>query len=440
MGGLDHARTIPARAAVGGVLEKRLQDKRICICTGSGGVGKTTVSAAIALALARRGQRAVVVTIDPARRLAGALGMASEPGARKDHDHAPGEPVRVPLDPLGESPGTEGELWALTLDVPSAFDELLAELAPDEQTRAAIHENHIYHELSSAVAGSQEIAAVAKLFDLYRGGHFDVIVLDTPPAQNALDFLDAPTRMAGFLEGRAASMFLAAGSIATGRGGEHASPAREPSGSGGERRAGLARLVPGAVLPRVIPRSLAARLLGGSTALLLSLFARATGVEVVRELALFFRLLGGMSDGLRERAHAVEALLRDPVSTFAIVTSPEYEAAREAEFLRLHLAELAMPYGALIVNRVHQGALDGEPEPGYENGLRQELSSQVGPRLAERLMRNLADVEVLARRDREAIAELSRALDERQPVCVRQMGAEVDTLAGLSGVAQQLFD
>jgi len=435
---MDHARTISAAPAFGGVLGKRLEGKRVCICAGSGGVGKTTVSAALALGLAGQGKRVVVVTIDPARRLAGALGIAAGGGAHRAHGSG-GAAVRAPVR-LAPRAGRRGELWALTLDVAATFDELLAELAPDEETRVAIRENNIYRELSSAVAGSHEIAAVAKLFELVRDGAFDVIVLDTPPASNALDFLDAPTRMAGFLEGRAMNMFLAAGSMAGGRGADGSGGA---NGGASARATGRGRLLPAVSLGRVVPRSVAARLLGGSTAMLLSLFARATGVEVVGELAVFFRLLSGMSDGLRERSRAVEALLRDAATTFLIVTSPEHEAAREAEFLRRHLEELAMPYGALVVNRVHDGAIAAAGEAGDGEGSAAELEAQlataVGPRLTARLLRNLADVEVLVRRDRECIAELARAIGEPEPVCVAQLGADIDSIAGLEAVAARLL-
>jgi anion-transporting ArsA/GET3 family ATPase len=295
----------------------------------------------------------------------------------------------------------------MTLDVKRTFDELIAELAPDEQTREEVLANRIYAELSSASAGSQEVAAVAKLFELDRERAFDVVILDTPPSHNALDFLEAPSRLANFLEGRAMDIFIVAGS-----------PLRSaPS------------------LPRLAPLSIASRLLGGGTGLLFSLFARATGIELAGDLALFFRLLSGLRDGLRERARAVEALLREDATTFLIVTSPEHEPAREAEFLHSSLMRAGLPYGALVVNRLHEGEL-GERELEQ---LRALLDRRLDPRLGERVMRSVSEFEALVARDRETLERLSRALGEDSPVRIPELGEEVDDLAALAFVAERLL-
>ena len=171
-----------------------LEGKRIVICAGSGGVGKTTTSAALALGMAERGMKVAVVTIDPAKRLANALGM----------EELGNEPHLV--DRLDRS--DEGELWAMMLDAKRTFDEVIERLAPDDATRDEIFENRIYQQLSSAVAGSQEFTAIAKLFELDQEGDYDLLVLDTPPSRNALDFLDAPGRLTGFFQGRAIRIFL----------------------------------------------------------------------------------------------------------------------------------------------------------------------------------------------------------------------------------------
>ncbi|HVR04578.1 MAG TPA: ArsA-related P-loop ATPase, partial [Solirubrobacteraceae bacterium] len=185
-------------------LQQRLDGVGVVICAGPGGVGKTTAAAALALGLACRGRRVAVVTIDPARRLASALGMGE----------LDNEPRRVEPELLAEH-GVQlpprGELWAMMLDAKGTFDALIARLAPDAQARERVLSNRIYREVSSVVAGTQEFTAVAKLYELHREGRFEVIVLDTPPSRNALDFVDAPSRMAGFLEGRALRMFLVPG-------------------------------------------------------------------------------------------------------------------------------------------------------------------------------------------------------------------------------------
>src|SRR5882762_9144981 len=157
----------------GGALSKRLKGKRVCICLGSGGVGKTTTSAALALGLAARGQKVAVVTIDPAARLAAALGL----------EQLSGEPRRIEPAMLAEQGvACKGELWAMMLDSKGTFDGIVSRLAPDERARQEILANPIYRELSSAVAGSQELSAVAKLYELRHEADFDVIVLDTPPS------------------------------------------------------------------------------------------------------------------------------------------------------------------------------------------------------------------------------------------------------------------
>ncbi|MDX6615212.1 MAG: hypothetical protein QOD60_303, partial [Solirubrobacterales bacterium] len=183
-----------------------LEGKEICICAGSGGVGKTTTSAAIAAGLAAEGKRVVVLTIDPAKRLADSLGL-KELG---------NEPSKV--DPrLFEQAGVEieGELWAMMLDAKATFDELVRKHAPDAETRDRILENSIYRQLSNALAGSQEYMAMEKLFELHATGEWDVLVLDTPPSRNALDFLDAPRRLTQFIEGRGMQMFMKPTGFAT---------------------------------------------------------------------------------------------------------------------------------------------------------------------------------------------------------------------------------
>lgn len=356
---------------------------RIYVCAGPGGVGKTTVSAAFGIALAQRGQRVAVVTIDPARRLATALGLR-ELG---------GEPHL--LDPeLLERSGVDGggELWAMTLDVKGTLDKLIARLAPDERAREEILQNRIYRNLSSAVAGSHEFSAVAKLYELYNEGGFDAIVLDTPPARNALDFLDAPTRLERFLGGRALGMFLA-------------------------------------------PGGLAARLIGRPTFLVFTVFAKIAGVDLLSELTGFFRSLAGTVDGLRERAQSVDGLLRDPQQTsFLIVTSPELDPASEAQKLRAHLAEESMPFGGLIVNRAHLHGLDGHAE-GEVCAL---LAPALGERLAARVAANLADFDVLARRDAETVQVLSRALGVAEPTVIPQLDLEVQDVESLARVAEHI--
>ena len=364
----------------------RLLDARaqqVCICLGAGGVGKTTTSAALALGLASAGAKVAVVTIDPAARLAEALGLQ-----------------RLSAEPLLLDPASfarhdvrmRGELWAMVLDVKRTLDGVVAGLAADERSREEILANPIYRELSSAVAGSQELSAIAKLYELCHEHDFDVIVLDTPPSRNAVDFIDAPARLLGFLEGRALKLFLA-------------------------------------------PGGLAARAFGRSTGLALAIFSRLTGVDMLGELSSFFRSSSTVIDGFSERTRRVAALLRDPATTFLIVTSPEAEPAREALFLADRLPAAQMSCGGLIVNRLHVDYLDGRtPEQ-----VREHLSQALGGPLAARLAANLADLDVLAQRDRETVARLCARLAEPEPLVVPELAGDVTDIAGLARVAEHLF-
>src|ERR1035441_7811618 len=372
-----------AQAKRPATLATRLRGKRVLVGVGAGGVGKTTASAALALGLALRGQKVAVVTIDPAKRLATALGL----------QELSGEPSRI--DPQAfAAAGVEvkGELWAMMLDAKRTFDEIVARLAPDERAREEILANPVYRELSTAVAGSHELSAIAKLYELYEEHDFDVIVLDTPPSRNALDFLTAPNRLLGFLDGRALQVFLA-------------------------------------------PGGLTARLFGRGTALVFAIFARITGVDMLGELSRFFRSLAGVIDGFGERTRAVAALLRSPQAAFLIVTSPEPEPAREAAYRAERLAAEGMPRGELIVNRVHSDGLQGHPV----EDVARLLAGELGEGLAARAASNLADFDVLVRRDEQTIARMSDSLGEREPVLVPHLDEDVQDLLGLARIAKHLF-
>jgi anion-transporting ArsA/GET3 family ATPase len=366
----------------GSVLE-RLSGKHVCICVGAGGVGKTTTSAAIALALASRGKKVAVVTIDPAARLASALGLRE----------LTGEPRRLEADAFEARGPMRGELWAMVLDVKRTLDGLVTRLAPDPKTREDILANPIYRELSSAVAGAQELSAIAKLYELRHESDFDIVVLDTPPSRNAVDFIEAPARLLGFLEGRALKVFLTPGGIA-------------------------------------------ARVFGRSTGVAFAIFARVTGMDMLGTLSAFFRSLASVIDGFSERTRGVASLLRDEQTTFMIVTSPEREPAREALFLADTLAAAGMTRGGLIVNRVHFDGLGAHTTSQAKALLERELDAG----LAARLAANLADFDVLARRDRDTIARLSERLAEPEPLLVPDLGEDVQDLAGLARLSEHLLD
>jgi len=363
-------------------VKARLQDKRVVVCAGSGGVGKTTTSAALAMGLAAEGKRVAVVTIDPARRLASALGL----------EELGNEPHLVdPSRLAGHGIEVRGELWAMMLDPKRTFDELIARLAPDERAREEVLANRIYQQISGAVAGSQEFSAVAKLYELDRSGRFDVLVLDTPPSRNALDFLDAPERLTGFFEGRALRVFLA-------------------------------------------PTGLAARVMGRGTSVFSAVLKRLTGVDLLEDLGVFFRALGGLVDGFKERAAGVKALLRDEGTTFVVVTSPERDPVAEAIFFAGKLRDAGMPFGGLVVNRVHP--LDGGPPEADVDALTATLGD---PSLAAKVARTYAEERTLAERDQAAIEHLCAETGEHDPIVIPQLDGDVHDVDGLVAIYAHLF-
>jgi anion-transporting ArsA/GET3 family ATPase len=364
-------------------LRERLADKRVVVCVGSGGVGKTTVSAALALGLAMRGAKVAVVTIDPANRLASALGL----------EELGGEPHRIDPELMrAQGAPAKGELWAMMLDGKRTFDEIVTRLESDPERLRTILENPVYRELSTAVAGSHELSAIAKLYELYEQHEFDTIVLDTPPSRNALDFLNAPMRLLGFLEGRALQVFLA-------------------------------------------PSGLTARLFGRGTGIVFGIFARVTGIDMMGELSRFFRSLTGVIDGFGEQTRGVAELLRSPGTAFAIVTSPEPEPALEAVYLAARLDEGGMARGGLIVNRVHREGLHGHTV----EQVGEVLAEQLDERLAARVAANLADFDVLARRDSATVKRLSGELKEPAPVVVPYLDEDIQDLTGLARIAGHLL-
>ncbi len=284
----DHAAPQPP-STVTDVVEKR----NVVVCCGPGGVGKTTVSASFALEAARRGRRACVVTVDPARRLADAMGIES----------LPNEPVEV----AGEWPGT---LHAVMLDSKTTFDELVERYSRTPDQAAAIKGNRLYQNLTGALSGTQEYMAMEKLYELTTSEDFDVVVVDTPPTRNALDLLDAPRRLTQFLENRLFRALMA-------------------------------------------PTRLSLRALNLATQALLKTISRVAGAEIVQDAVTFFQAFQGMEVGFDERARAVRALLADPETAYVVVTSPRADALDEAEYFVSRLTERGVRTAALVVNRLH---------------------------------------------------------------------------------------
>jgi anion-transporting ArsA/GET3 family ATPase len=366
-------------------VDEILAGKDICICAGSGGVGKTTTSAAIASGMAARGLKVCVLTIDPAKRLADSLGL----------EELGNEARRV--DPkLFEAQGIEmkGELWAMMLDAKATFDELVARHAEDEESRDRVLSNRIYQQISSALAGSQEYMAMEKLFELHSEGQFDLLVLDTPPTRNALDFLDAPKRLTQFIEGRSLRVFMK-------------------------------------------PTGLAARVAGRGASVALGVMKRIVGFDLLADLAEFFNAFSGMVDGFQARAKRVNSLLADPHTCFLVVCGPQGEPVDEAVYFHRKLVEAKLPFGGVIVNKVHYPAErlrdDGAALPA---GLERRLGDGD---LARRVAENFSDYQALAERDAANIERLARELRSRGVIRVPYLDEDVHDLAGLAEINRYLF-
>jgi anion-transporting ArsA/GET3 family ATPase len=359
------------------------EGRGICICAGSGGVGKTTTSAAIAAGLASRGQKVAVLTIDPAKRLADSLGL-------KELEN---EPRKV--DPkLFEAAGAEmrGELWAMMLDAKATFDELVRKHAPDAETRDRILENRIYRQLSNALAGSQEYMAMEKLFEIHQEGLYDFLVLDTPPSRNALDFLDAPKRLTQFIEGRGMQMFMK-------------------------------------------PTGLATKVVGRGSSMAMSVLKRVTGLDLLTDLSDFFQAFSGMVDGFRERAKRVSELLADPATTFVVVCGPQGEPITEAVYFHRKLVEAKLPVGGVIVNKVHY-----ETEADLASGeVQTDLNGLFADELADRVASNFADYQALAQRDARNVDHLMGELRPKAVIRIPYLDEDVHDLGALLKIDRYLF-
>ena len=369
-------------------LEELLGSRKVVVVCGSGGVGKTTTSAALALGMARRGRRACVLTIDPARRLATALGLDE----LDDNAHE-----------IELGPDASGQLFAMTLDAKRTFDHLVDTYAPSTEARDRILNNRVYGELSRAVAGSQEYMAMEKLYELHESGRYDLLVLDTPPTRHALDFLEAPGRITRFVEGRTLRAFLGGG-ISAGRFG--------------------------------------LRGLGSASTLAWKTVERVAGFGLLAEVSEFFVAFEGMYDGFKERAEAVRVLLEHPDSVFLLVTSPEREPIDQAVCFWRTLVERQLPFGGVIVNRVHTTAsvACGNGLDSLTAAARADLEQAgVEGDLVDRVVQAFVRHESLARRDAANISALAARLGAEPLLEVPHLESEVNDVAGLDRLDEHLF-
>ena len=359
----------------------RDRDVRIIVCCGSGGVGKTTTAASLALRAAEHGRKAVVLTIDPARRLAQSMGLT--------------ELDNTPRAVTGVDTSAGGSLDAMMLDMKRTFDEVVESHATPEKA-AQILSNPFYQALSSSFAGTQEYMAMEKLGQLHAeavaSGRWDLIVVDTPPSRSALDFLDAPERLSSFLDGRLIRLLIA--------------PAKGP-----------------------------ARLLSSGMSVVTGAVTKVLGGQVLRDVQTFVAAFDTLFGGFRARADATYEILKDPQTAFVVIASPDPDALREAAFFVERLAEDRMPLAGLVLNRVTTTLAAGvSAQAAWAGADRLEKSSPTTAALlrlhAERMSR--------VNRERALRRRFAKAHPAVPTVTVAALAGDVHDLDSLREVADLL--
>ena len=378
------ARRVAPALDVDGLIDD--PETRIVVTCGSGGVGKTTTAAALALRAAEHGRRTVVLTIDPARRLAQSMGLT-------ELDNTP---RRVQ--------GVEGELFAMMLDMKRTFDDVVSAHSTPERAEQ-IFANPFYQSLSSSFAGTQEYMAMEKLSQLAESGEWELIVVDTPPSRSALDFLDAPQRLGRFLDGRMIRMLVA------------------PARAGG--RASIKIVTLGlTVFSKVM-----SKILGG---------------DLLQDVSSFVAALETMFGGFRQRAEQTYELLKAPGTSFVVVAAPEPDALREASYFVERLGRDSMPLAGLVVNRMHHavpGLTARRAEAAADALAERKADADSGDSaLAEAALRVHVETALTAEHDSRMARRFAAAHPDVATVSVPALPADVHDLDGLRRISALLGD
>ncbi len=373
-------------------LQEWLAGTRLVVCVGAGGVGKTTTAASIGLRGAINGRKVMVLTIDPARRLANSLGL-SEFG---------NEARRIDLSSIDEA---KGELWAMMLDSRRTFDGLIDRIAPSDEARARILDNHIYRHMADTFAGSQDYMATETLYDIVRSGAYDLVVLDTPPVKNALDFLESPGRLINFLDERVLRWFL------------------QP-------------YEPGRVFGQ--------RLMMGTSAVVYRLLGYVFGRDFLDDLAEFFQDFQGLYQGFVDRHDSVVKLFRESTTQFVTVCAPSESSLDVAVYFQHELAERSLPRGGVVVNQVH--TCDGDRHDA--RAVLGEVAARVGADMSPRVRHAVLARLGMAHRRLRALAEAEAVMNKRVRAAAKgggfyqevpRLDGNVNDLAGLDAVGGFLF-
>jgi anion-transporting ArsA/GET3 family ATPase len=363
-------------------------EHEVLICCGSGGVGKTTIASVLALEGARQGRNTCVITIDPAKRLADALGL-------EELSDIPSTISRDRWDDDGTAK-PDGALSALMLDTKSTFDRLVTGNAVTPEQAQRILDNRFYRNVSGALGGTQEYMAMEKLHELHDAGEYDLIVIDTPPTRHALDFLDAPRRLLRLLDNR------------------------------------IFRLL-------MMPTRAYLKVASLAVQTFLHTVARVVGSEAIDDVVAFFRAFEGMEAGFRDRALAVEKLLASPDTAFVLVTSARRDAMEEAQYFAHQLGNTGQSIDALIVNRVHPKF--GEESPAGLRATAAALAQRdddAARRLAARY-ENLADFREIAELERDHVRDIQSKVGANAIAYVPYLSRDVYDFAALHEIGTILF-
>lgn len=366
-----------------------LLGKRVICTVGSGGVGKTTCAAALGVMASVLGKRALVLTIDPAKRLAGAMGL----GAIGSHEEVLGMQA---LQDAG-IPATQ-PLTVKMLDLKQAWDGMVTRLAPSPEAATAILGNRFYSYLSTELAGAQEYIACEQLYTLSYERQFDVVILDTPPTANALDFLDAPEKILGILNHEAVKY---------------------------------------AARPAMLAGTFSLKLLGGAA---MKALENLTGGDTLKELVDFLILFERLFDPIKERTLAVQKLLASDGTSFVLVASPELGPLSQAQYFLRHLQTMNMTVGCVLVNRVRQAPVDLPSAEALHVALANSgvAEAERGP-LVEATLAAARDMQRLVSRETQTMAPLTRAAANSPLVKLPRLGDDVHDLNGLWNLGQRLF-
>ncbi|HYQ16998.1 MAG TPA: ArsA-related P-loop ATPase [Polyangiaceae bacterium] len=369
-------------------LQRLTAKRRVVVCAGAGGVGKTTIAAALSLAAARRGRRVLCLTIDPARRLADSLGLSLSPGVEVE--------VKAELlAQVGAPPA--GTLSVAMLDPKQTFDELVNRHASSPAAAERILQNQFYRHVSTSLAGTQSYMAMEKVLSVLKSGRYDLIVLDTPPTSEALDFLDAPERLVEALDSPAMRWLVQAFQPTSG---------------------------------------FSMRLLARGVAALLRTMGRLTGRGFLEDMAAFVSELNELFGGFKERAAEVSRAFRAPDFGYLLVAAPTAGAVEEARFFSERLRRLGLRADALVLNRVHPA-----PVAAPSSAELQALLSQRGvSALPEHLLRAQADEHLRAQTELPELGKAQKLFDSDNLWLVPVMAGDVRGLSDLAKVSRALSD